>query len=917
MLKNHSTTAAKSRFMMATSAALLTGVSFPFAAHAQQEIAEGTLVYTDCPTGQISKDASGCHTEVKVHQMTVSDPQEIERILAQNNWRLATPEEVETAWEKLGLHTGSAFKMADGSHAIPVQSKVGLTNRGVNFRGKDLPSFLVKGILYVDASSPSDAVAAAPVQAPVQAPAQPPQEVIMATAVITNNAVPEPDVEEPPIFCAAPEYPIKAPREGWFCVSDYDMSKRYPGFTGCPENRTPWIVGTRRVCPSPIYAAAVAPAVASQGGPKPVQYFVNEALDRCAYPGNFIYDGWNGSERPMLEAAADKLLARKGPAKGKAAYADLFAKLQADPELRWEFAPFMIEEAWEALVAENPNAAQASFKRRFEIWAGCDANLTARRGLNAWNQHVGKGSSGSTINGIGIEWVEPNPQYSHPALSVFKTKGPSISGFDVTNGGNPMYIGGKGRVALANVIEVFKAKNSPDYPDFADISLVREDFTAVSTLAGIGAGGTFGAAIGVAAGAPALTHQLATLKYNAVKNAGIKAFDLPGGDAISRKVAEDLAEKTFKKLSKSSLKKAFKKMFVNVGTKAATKIGAKVGVKIGVQAGTKVAGSAVGFVGMIVMAAATLGDELAEIIKTKLFEDSLTFDARNYSTYSVDDVLGPDPTYAEKSTVFTLLLKNLIAEPADRGLVTFALPTLDCPVGTILAAGTCTFDIRFQAEPGVQLVQAKALAAANNAKLAEPAEIEQAWKDNALDQYSFGMMSDGNFAVPVQRDHSNFKKGHNVGATGGNQGFFYVPLFVAQTAAVGNGTYIQNADDLNAFLVYQFSFQVNPVDAKPKDKFATWEFKKVGDYHLIYSTAYGSPAYIGVGNAGLQIRGGGVSVTNNPQFLWKLENANGSFYRIENVAKQHQYLNLEAGKLEVDYIGPAEKGALWHIPGRP
>ncbi len=910
MSKIYSTTSAKSHFVIGTTAALLAGVSFHSAANAQQPV-QGTLTYTNCPVGQSSVDASGCHNEVKVHQMAVGDPQEIDRVLAQNNWRLATPEEVETAWEKLGLHTGSAYKMADGTHAIPVQSKVGLTNRGVNFRSADLPSFLVKGILYVDASSPS----ATPAPAPT--PAQPPQEIIMATATITNNAAPEPVVEEPPIFCAAPEFPIKTPREGWFCVSDYDPSKRSYNFTGCPENRTPWIVGVRRVCPSPIYAAAVAPALPGQGGPQPVQIFVDEAMDRCAYSGNFMYDGWNGRERPMLEAAADKLLARKGPAKGKAAYADLFAKLQADPELRWEFAPFMVEEAWEALVASNPNAAQASFKRRFEIWAGCDANLTARRGLNAWNQHVGKSSSGSTINGINIAWVDPNPQYSHPALSVFKTAGPSISGFDVTNGGNPMYIGGKGRIALANVIEVFRAKNSPDYPDFSDISLVREDFTAVSTLAGIGGGAAFGAAIGVAAGAPPLYAELAKLKYNAVKNAGIKAFDLPGGDSVSRQAAENLAEKTFKKFSKDSLKKAFKKMFTKTGTKVATKIGTKVGTKIGVQAGTKVAGSAVGFVGMIVMAAATLGEELAEIIKTKLFEDSLTYDARNYSIYSVNEVLGPDPTYAEKSTVFTLLLKNLIAEPADRGLVTFDVPTLDCPVGAILAAGKCTFDIRYQAQPGVQLVQAKALAAAKNAKLAEPAEIEQAWKDNALDQYSFGMMSDGNFAVPVQKDYPNFKKGHNVGATGGNQGFFYSPLFVDQSAAVGNGTYIQNADDMNAFLVYQFSFQVNPVDAKPKDKFATWEFKKVGENVLIYSMAYGSPAYVGVGNAGLQIRGGGVSVTNNPQFLWKLENANGSFYRIENVAKQHQYLNLEAGKLEVDYIGPAEKGALWHIPGRP
>lgn len=43
-----------------------------------------------------------------------------------------------------------------------------------------------------------------------------------------------------------------------------------------------------------------------------------------------------------------------------------------------------------------------------------------------------------------------------------------------------------------------------------------------------------------------------------------------------------------------------------------------------------------------------------------------------------------------------------------------------------------------------------------------------------LDVYAFGMTSDGSFAVPVQSDHSNFAKGANIGAVGGNQGFFYV-----------------------------------------------------------------------------------------------------------------------------------------------
>ena len=59
----------------------------------------------------------------------------------------------------------------------------------------------------------------------------------------------------------------------------------------------------------------------------------------------------------------------------------------------------------------------------------------------------------------------------------------------------------------------------------------------------------------------------------------------------------------------------------------------------------------------------------------------------------------------------------------------------------------------------------------------------KAWTNLKLDVYAFGMMSDGRFAVPVQSDHSNFKTGPNIGATGGNQGFFYTLAAVESTPA--------------------------------------------------------------------------------------------------------------------------------------
>lgn len=82
-------------------------------------------------------------------------------------------------------------------------------------------------------------------------------------------------------------------------------------------------------------------------------------------------------------------------------------------------------------------------------------------------------------------------------------------------------------------------------------------------------------------------------------------------------------------------------------------------------------------------------------------------------------------------------------------------------------------EVKFEYAPGVSLLDAQKIAVQNNWKLATPAQVEAAFYHLGYDEYKFGLMSDGRYAVPVQYDHSNFKKGPNIGATGGGQGFFY------------------------------------------------------------------------------------------------------------------------------------------------
>ena len=82
-------------------------------------------------------------------------------------------------------------------------------------------------------------------------------------------------------------------------------------------------------------------------------------------------------------------------------------------------------------------------------------------------------------------------------------------------------------------------------------------------------------------------------------------------------------------------------------------------------------------------------------------------------------------------------------------------------------------EVKFYSKNSVTLEEAKKIARENDWKLASSTDLTAAFKYKNLNVYAFGMMADGRFAVPIQSDAPNFKKGLNIGAAGGNQGFFY------------------------------------------------------------------------------------------------------------------------------------------------
>jgi hypothetical protein len=86
---------------------------------------------------------------------------------------------------------------------------------------------------------------------------------------------------------------------------------------------------------------------------------------------------------------------------------------------------------------------------------------------------------------------------------------------------------------------------------------------------------------------------------------------------------------------------------------------------------------------------------------------------------------------------------------------------------------TAVKEVLFHSQNSLSLAEAQAMAKQNGWELASSSEVEAAFQQKALNVWAYGRMADGRFAVPVQQDQSNFRKGPNIGATGGNQGFFY------------------------------------------------------------------------------------------------------------------------------------------------
>lgn len=128
------------------------------------------------------------------------------------------------------------------------------------------------------------------------------------------------------------------------------------------------------------------PFLVNPNDPEPVSYFKEKLIrDQCKNYDqyNAIVDFWNAAERPLMEAAAKKLLVKENKPSSQSDIKALQAQLKTDPIRRFQYAPYMLKELYDALKATNPTAAQAAYQQRYNFCVACKDWLFANEVLES------------------------------------------------------------------------------------------------------------------------------------------------------------------------------------------------------------------------------------------------------------------------------------------------------------------------------------------------------------------------------------------------------------------------------------------------------------------------------------------------------------------------------------------------------
>jgi hypothetical protein len=571
---------------------------------------------------------------------------------------------------------------------------------------------------------------------------------------------------------------------------------------------------------------------------------------------NIMIDGWRGPEASLLRNAADEFFKTKGWAPGEERYGNLENSLKTDPVMRWQFAPFMLGELYRAVLSGGVNyrvvhgrdedaLEQQQFRTRFNNWVSCNNRSIAFRSLDLLKAHLGE----TTSLGESLQVVEYKPT---TLSSVLLDTGPTIRGFDMSNGGNAMYLGPKGLEAVATLYKPLFLATMPDLIDLYGVGLTKDNMIGLRVGLNFGStaamAGVMSAAMGGAVARQnaqfAARHAAAKAKlalkssddvYKLVLQAnldsGLSQADAAAKAAAKAKDASGSAGKLGKELVEELGEEAVEKAAKQASEKAAIQGAKKFSIIAGKTFSSKVL-SAIPIVSGLTFFAEVFAEVVGGHIETKIYRDRLQSSIDSDETFDSVAILGDNPGAAETGIIFSLITKMTIADPADQGLLTLAIPLVPCSLGQRLVGGDC--------------------------------ELQE------LDFLARNDLSAG-FA-PMQN-----------GAEPAN--FVY---------AGGSRLDVQPLSD--------------PANAP------AFKFEKVGDNYRIFrsegGSAYGDPLQL----VGTDDVGYGKADNNDGSDLWRLEHIAEDFYRIGSVKSPHRYLRGQRGDAGVYYIEPDDMAAVWHIP---
>ena len=638
-----------------------------------------------CPAGFVQGKAGSCIREVKIHWQASLSLDAANEICRKNGWALATADDVQTAWRELALHVYAFGRLRDGSFAVPVQSDFPNFKRGANLGAQGGN----QGFFYVLAAS---------LQTQNPAPAS-----RIAGATIASPSNPVPVVTEP------------APSSSISEASFFE----------------------------PTYC---------QKGVK-----------------NFMVDGWDTPFRPLLEDAGRIWLEKKKRSAYSNAMAELVTDLKSESGAvtRWEFAPLMLRITWQALAAVNPTPAQRAFQSYFNEYAACDAWKLDRITLALWNRHIG--AANDLTGGLQVG----NQESSIATLNTLVDTGKTTEGFLPLD--NPLFLGSKGEAAISLIYKPLLADTTPGYDDRENLRALEPEITKTAVQIGVGSGSAIlisGTGVGAYIHSAIRAGRVLAAREDVAAKAGADIVDGLIAQGYSREAAEARVAAHFAKKAGSEISEE--------AAERTAKLAAEKLVKV---LGRNISARALSSAGGIVLSgvaffASVFGEFLAQYVKTKEYDAALRKGAERATPFDVSEYLNSSPAEQEgrRARVFTQLVKMTIADPADAGRLTMRLPDFPCRTGDVRekAQGYCVRDVKFHSQAGLTKAQADEIALQNGWQLATNSEVLEAWELLGLNVYAFGMLNDGRFAVPVQSDHSNFKRGANIDARGGNQGFFYV-----------------------------------------------------------------------------------------------------------------------------------------------